>query len=133
MGKRGMPSYEKGKQAEQVAAKYIESIGYRQIQLTKSAGPDIIAWKDNAQFFFEVKPARKHSRTCWYANAVTPDRKKDHFVLIVLPNNQVFLETMSEYLGKCLRDGKRNLSNYIRTYCPDLFDFTVPARNYGCK
>ena len=58
----------------------------------------------------EIKTLRVREKGQWCVEPVTENQKKYDAVAVVLPNNQVFLEPMEEYLNNSSPNGYRQFT-----------------------
>lgn len=124
-------SHKKGWDAEIAAAKFLASKGYSHFQMAGcGAGPDITALSPfGTNKTFEVKSAWSVNKgRTWGVRPVSPLRRADDFVLIVLPNNTVLQFEMREHLRLCSRRGSRTITNLVRRYSPESLSFFVSKR-----
>lgn len=118
-----------GRKEEIIAATHLIASGYRGVTLGRgNHGPDVTFESDGVTLSVEVKKAHPNAKvTSWHVGAVYKTRLNDHFVAIVLPNEKVLLFTMAEHLSQCSENGRRAVTNLVKTHCPE---FTSQARRF---
>lgn len=117
------PKVAKGRKAERIVEKYLASLGYSNIALTKYTGPDITCScpKSGERVTVEVKSTVREGGS-WRVPKIHPSRRKDDFVAIVLPDDSVMTLAMSTYLSRCGRsDGSTCITRIIERRLPELF------------
>lgn len=115
--------YKKAKRTEAIARRHIELLGYENTVSSPSAGPDVIGFKLGRAYTFEVKPVQKQrGARSWLVPPVEPARRQDHFIAIVLPNDEVIVEPMPHHLAKCSKSGARTVTTLIRERCPEIYE-----------
>lgn len=125
----GMRRYKKAKHTERIAQTYLETLGYTDFVQAMGVGPDLTAMRYGTAFTFEVKPTRRTGVNSFSVAAVSPPRRNDDFVAIVLPNERTLLFTMEEHLAACSISGTRNVRALVTRYAPECLRPTlVPAR-----
>lgn len=107
-------SNRKGYLAEITAKLHFEKLGYH---VTQSAqfGPDLIIEKEGIVATVEVKSS-VFTRTSWCVHLVKKKRLSDDYIAIVLPNNEVHVDSMKEHLKLCSGCGKRTITNLVKQY-----------------
>jgi hypothetical protein len=88
------------RRSERVTAVYLKSIGYKNVKLTTMMGPDITCEKDGDTFTFEVKTIMSRGKNSYRVGRVTPLRRNDDMVALVLPGEFIHIEPMSDFLKK---------------------------------
>jgi hypothetical protein len=105
--------------AEKIAQKRFENLGFT-VKRVDAKGPDLIcSMGDNWAFTVEVKRAcftQGPNEKTWFACKVCKDRKKDHLIAYVLPNNYVYVESMKKHLKNTWKHGAKNISAVVREF-----------------
>lgn len=108
------PMNKKGRDAERLAADHFRAQGYV-VELTTSMGPDLILTRGSERLTCEVKAAIEKSEPgCFSVQPVSPNRKGDDLIAIVLPGDRVHVETMTSHLSQCSKSGLRAVTKLIR-------------------
>ena len=108
------PSARKGRRAEWTAWAHIKTLGGSVDINMNVIGPDLVWVRDGFRKTVEVKSAIRGPRY-WYVTAVRKNRRRDDYVAIVLPDNRVVLEPMSEHLANCAPCGTRSVTKLVRS------------------
>lgn len=82
------------------------------IKSDNANGPDITIAKNGRSFRAEIKKACKSSRA-WKTTPVGPSGKKCELIIIVLPNEEILIQPMSEHLRLCSKGGWRFITELV--------------------
>jgi hypothetical protein len=100
------PSIEKGRKGERRVEDLLRSIGVTaEITLTSNKGADVTV---GGRTRIEVKCAFRRSRR-FVVGPVSPERRGDHYVAIVMPDGAVMIQEMAAHLAACNASGQRSL------------------------
>jgi hypothetical protein len=108
------PTLVKGYQAELVAKKHFEKMGFKVDHCENHRGPDLVL---NGIITVEVKTVstdKRHKRLHYFIGPINKNRINDDFIAVVLPNNELHIERMSEYLKECRKGYVRNANDLVR-------------------
>jgi Holliday junction resolvase-like predicted endonuclease len=76
-------------------------------------GIDIVAMKDGKALLIEVKKAKRHNRA-WQIDPVSRKQQVTcNTIAIVLPNDDVVFEPMSQHVKLCAKNGLRYLTELV--------------------
>jgi Holliday junction resolvase-like predicted endonuclease len=76
-------------------------------------GIDIVAMKDGKVLLIEVKKAKRHNRA-WQVDPVSEKQKTTcNTIAIVLPDDTVLYEPMSQHIKLCAKNGMRYLTEMV--------------------
>lgn len=106
-----------GKRAELRVADWLRGNGYLDARAIGGAGrPDVLFTDEHGMSrSVEVKKAiAAYGGKCWQTHPVSPRRRDDDFVAIVLPNDSVILCSMIDHLALCSPSGKRAITDLVR-------------------
>lgn len=79
----------------------------------KHNGIDIVAIKDGVALLIEVKKAKRHNRA-WQVDPVSNKQQVTcNTIAIVLPDNEVLFEPMSQHIKLCSKNGVRYLTEVV--------------------
>lgn len=113
-----------GKKGEQLAAQFLESLGYQIIALNwheKKFEIDIIAQLENELIFVEVKTRN----TDYFGNpaeAVTPTKQK-HLVEganFYIEKNEIDLESRFDVIAVILNNNQQKIEHFKEAFYPEL-------------
>jgi hypothetical protein len=118
----------KGREAEHFAAWWLKEIGYIDLRLGNSKGPDIIARRPANKFeTFEVKSVVKQSVSDGlFVHAIAPTRRKDDYVICVHEGDCIMF-AMKEHLKECWKHGARNVTNLFRVAGVKHYEVKIKA------
>lgn len=92
---------------ELLAAEKFKRLGFK-VDIGHGAGPDLYCDIGSFSWTVEVKHA-KHLFGIWYVERIRESRKSDDLVAIVLPDDRVYIDSMSVHLSKCTKKGGRTI------------------------
>lgn len=100
---------------EKIAAKFFESLGFK-VEIGHGAGPDLFCDLGPWTYTVEVKKVNKNVSR-WRVGRVTPARKKDDLVAMVMPNDRVYIDSMKNHLKNCVQsDGTRSIGPLVKEF-----------------
>jgi hypothetical protein len=103
--------------SEKAAERRFSDLGFK-VKRTEHTGPDLICSMGLFTWTVEVKRAFKHNknRNSWRVQHVTPNRKKDDLLAIVLPNGYVYIDSMENHLKNCKSHGFRTVTPIVKEF-----------------
>lgn len=110
----------KALRAEITAEKRFLALGFF-VERTKMHGPDLTCKMNSLSYTVEVKKANQLWHKCgrsggWRVGPVTPKRRGDDLVAMVLPNGYVYIDSMENHLRNCSNSGARAISKIVNEF-----------------
>jgi Holliday junction resolvase-like predicted endonuclease len=76
-------------------------------------GIDIVAMKEGKVLLIEVKKAKRHNRA-WQVDSISAKQKTTcNTIAIVMPDDTVLYEPMSQHVKLCAKNGMRYLTDMV--------------------
>lgn len=101
--------------AENKVAHYLHLIGAKEIELTKSYGPDITYSYFGQKRKCEVKCLLKDPNgDSFFTTPVLKNRLNDDEIAIVFPDNEIWIQPMKYHLERTTKSGRRTFTNEIK-------------------
>lgn len=103
----------------EIVAEKFRSLGFQIHGLDKKPtanGVDLVATSNSECYTIEVKRATINGVTGFSVNEVSPPRKQDDFIAVVLSNGAVLIFDMEEHLKLCRKDGRRSITKLARLF-----------------
>lgn len=98
----------------QHVSKTLKKRGWQCFDLNKdnANGPDITIARDGKSYRVEIKKACKSTRS-YKTTPVGKSGRICDLVIIILPNDKILIQPMSEHLRLCSRDGSRFITELV--------------------
>lgn len=103
--------------SEKTVCDFLQSKGFTVSAHSSEAanGYDVVAIKNGEYFTIEVKTACKSNR-CYRVGRVSKAASKCTHIAIVTPKGNIIIQTMSDHLRLCSRDGTRRITLLVKIY-----------------
>lgn len=111
--------------AEKIAQKRFQDLGF-DVERVSCHGPDLVCKLGEWVYKVEVKRATK-TKTGWVCGWVTPKRKNDDLIAIVMPNGYVYIDDMQMHNDSCDKSGKKTITKLVKKIGLTPLPTTNPA------